>query len=93
MTCDEKLVPNSGGHRGISIRSMGIHLLHRYPSKIHMYIYCNVGDRTRTGVFNVIWPYIDNTSLIYNVYKVYTLKTASTRSGEFFYEFRKFFLS
>ena len=34
---------------------------------------------------------VDKTSSIFKVYKVYILKTASTGSGEFFYEFEQFF--
>ena len=34
---------------------------------------------------------VDNTSSIFNIYKVYILKTASTGSGEFFYELGQFF--
>ena len=34
---------------------------------------------------------VDKTFSIFKVYKVYILKTASTGSGEFFYELEQFF--
>ena len=36
---------------------------------------------------------VDKTSSIFKVYKVYILKTASTGSGEFFYELEQFFFN
>ena len=49
----------------------------------------NFGDRTRTGVFNVMA--VDNKSSIFNIYKEYILKTASTASGKCFNELGQFF--
>ena len=50
----------------------------------------NFGDRTRTGVFKVMA--VDNKSSIFNIYKEYILKTASTGSGKCFNEFGQFFI-
>ena len=43
----EVLVPTSGGHRGISLRFIGIPAPQRYPIKYTMYIYCNVTWKTK----------------------------------------------